>query len=39
MAPLPNRPTLKGSSILCGVCDGTFMRPLQGRMERALRLL
>lgn len=27
-------PTLKGSHMFCGVCDGTFMRPLQGRMER-----
>ncbi len=36
MAPRPNRPTLKGSSIHCGVWDGTFMRPLQGRMNRVV---
>ncbi|UCC28957.1 MAG: hypothetical protein JSU86_12225, partial [Phycisphaerales bacterium] len=38
MVPPPNRPTLKGSSILCFVYDGTYMRPLQGRMERVLEL-
>ncbi len=31
-------PFVKGSSILCGLRDGTFMRPLQGRTERVLGL-
>ncbi len=38
IAPTPRRSTLKGSSILSGVCDVAFLRPLQGRMVRVVAL-
>ncbi len=34
MAERPRHPTLKGSYILWGVLDVTFVRPQQGRMDR-----